>query len=81
MNITENEFDELFLKNLFKEFIKDTQVTFAQGELDKMATIITKIFLREFGSGKIPSQMIQEHEDIEEWLDEQIENFVFDKHF
>lgn len=75
MNITENEFTELFLKNLFKEFIVDTEGIFALGELDKMATMITKIFLREFGSGKSPTQIIQEHKNIESWLDEQIKNF------
>lgn len=75
MNITETEFIELFLKNLFKEFIVDTQGSFAVDELDKMSAIITQIFIREFGTGKTPTQIIQEHEDIEEWLDEQIENF------
>ena len=40
-----------------------------------MASIITKIFIREFGSGKTADQIIQEHEDIEDWLDEQIINF------
>lgn len=75
MKITEEKFNELFLKNLFKEFIVDSQGHFAIDELDKMATIITQVFIREFGSGKTPAQIIQEHKDIEEWLDDQIENF------
>lgn len=74
-NISEAEFNELFLKNLFKEFIVYAQGHFADGELDKMATILTRIFLREFGLGKTPMQIIQEHEDVEEWLDEKIELF------
>ena len=75
MNITEEKFTELFVKNLFKEFIVYAKGTFAPGELDKMATIITTIFLREFGTGKTPAQIIQEHKDIEEWLDEEIEKY------
>lgn len=75
MNINEKQFNELFFKNFFKEFITNTQGTFALDELDKMATIISKIFLREFGTGKTPYQLIQDHEDIEGWLDEQIKNF------
>jgi len=74
-NISEDGFNELFLKNLFKEFIEFKQGHFAVGELDKMATIITRVFLREFGSGKTPMQIIQEHKDLEEWLDEQIVKF------
>ncbi len=74
-DISESEFNELFLKNLFKEFIIYAQGRFADGELDKMATILTRVFLREFGSNKTPMQIIQEHEDLEEWLDEQIEKF------
>ena len=73
MNITEEEFNELFLKNLFKEFIVYAKGNFAVGELDKMATILTKIFQQEFGSGKTPAQILQEHTDIEDWLDDQIE--------
>lgn len=74
-NFSEEEFTELFLKNLFKEFIVSVHGPFAIGELDKMSTILTRIFLKEFGSGKTPEQIIQEHKDIEEWLDEQIEQF------
>lgn len=75
MNITEDEFNTLFLKNLFKEFIESVHGHFAVDELDKMSTIITKIFQHEFGSGKTPLQIINEHKDIEGWLDDQIEKF------
>lgn len=74
-SISEAEFNELFLKNLFKEFIAYAQGRFANGELDKMAMIITRIFLREFGLGKTPMQIIHEHEDLEDWLDEKIAEF------
>jgi len=40
-----------------------------------MATIITQVFLREFDAGKTSTQLIQEHDDIEKWLNEQIENY------
>lgn len=76
MNISEDAFNELFLKNLFKEFIVYAKGHFAEGELDKMSTILTTIFLLEFGTGKTNQQIIQEHEDIEDWLDEQIEKFM-----
>ena len=74
-NINEAEFNELFLKNLFKEFIVYAQGHFADGELDNMAMILTRIFLREFGSGKTPMQIVRKYEDIEDWLDEQIAKF------
>jgi len=74
-NISEAEFNELFLKNLFKEFIVYAQGRFCVGELDKMVMILTRIFLREFGSGKTPTQIINECEDVEKWLDEKIELF------
>ncbi len=75
LNITEDEFTELFLKNLFKEFIEHAKGKFADGELEKMRTILTTIFVKEFSSGKTPSQIIREHKDIEEWLDDEIVKF------
>lgn len=76
MNITENEFNEIFFKNLFKEFIMDTQGHhFAVDQLDEMATIFSRVFLREFDAGKTSTQLIQEHGDIEKWLNEQIKNY------
>ena len=76
MNITENEFNQIFLKNLFKEFIIDTKDHhFTADKLDEMVTIITQVFLREFDAGKTFTQLIQEHDDIEKWLNDQIRNY------
>ena len=48
---------------------------FTVDQLDEMATIFSRVFLREFDAGKTSTQLIQEHNDIEKWLNEQIKNY------
>jgi len=73
--VSENEFNKIFLKNFFKEAILAKKGPHPVDVLDDMGGILADIFLKEFGSENTPSKILAEHEDIEEWLYDKIENF------
>lgn len=73
-NTSAPEFERILLKNFFREILL-TKEFYPDGLLDKMVTILVDLFLREFGSGNLPSKILKEHDDVEKWLEEKIENF------
>lgn len=73
-NTNESEFERILLKNLFREILLAKEF-YQDSLLDKMVATLADIFLREFGSGRSHNKILREHENIEEWLEEKIENF------
>jgi len=72
--ITENEFNRIFLKNFFKEVLQE-KGNYPVDKLDEMTGILADLFMKEFGSGNTPDQLIKNHKNIQEWLKVKIENF------
>ncbi len=70
---TENEFNRLFLKNYFKEFITTKGTTYSSDVLDDMALILADLFTRSFAGNATPSMIVRINNDVEEWLDQAIE--------
>ena len=70
---TESEFNRLFLKNYFKELITRNGITYSQNVLDDMTVVLSDLFVQNFGGGNSPSRIMHFNEDIEEWLDKEIE--------
>lgn len=72
-HLTENEFNRIFLKNFFSELIQKKKNVNPSGLLDDMSRILADLFIQNFGGGNTPSMIMSNNEDIEEWLDEEIE--------
>ncbi|MGI0022196.1 MAG: hypothetical protein ACRD9Q_04960 [Nitrososphaeraceae archaeon] len=73
-NVSESEFNRIFLKNFFREILRAKE-TYPIDLLDKMVGILADLFLREFGAGNLPSKILKEQKNIEDWLEDKIENF------
>ncbi len=73
-DISESEFNRIFLKNLFREILKEKKIR-TENLLDEMAGILADLFLREFNSGNLPVKILKEHKDIQKWLEDKIKNF------
>ena len=75
VNINENEFNRILLKNLFRVILQSKKGTYPVDDLENMTRILADLFLKEFDSGNTPQRIFREHENVEEWLDEKIESF------
>lgn len=77
MNFNEEKFNQIFLKNLFKEILKE-KGAYPITTLDVMCQILASAYLDEFDSDETHQTLIKKYASIEKWLIQKIEVLDFD---
>ena len=73
MELNESKFNQMFLKNMFKEVLNE-KGNYSEIAVNDMAENLAKIFETEFGSGNYPYKILSEHKNVESWMNEKIQN-------
>ena len=73
MDLNESKFNQVFLKNLFKEILNE-KGKHPEKVVNYMAESLSELFEKEFGSGNYPYKILSEHKNIQDWIDKKIDN-------
>jgi len=67
------KFNEMFMKNIFIEILKEKEETFPENTLAQMCEILAKAYLSEFEDGTRPMTITRHLGGVEKWLMKRIE--------
>lgn len=76
MGFATSDFQKMFLKNYFKEILKNKE-QFPQNHLEDISSILAKLHVKEFGVGNYPYGIISEHKSVENWIKNKIQEIEF----
>ena len=74
IDLDNEKFNRIFLKNLFIEILKEKE--YPGNVLAKMCEILAEIYISEFGANKSPSSIISQYGSIENWLMKKVESLA-----